>query len=139
MVRIGEHFAFFLCIAFILVSCSAKKEPAMTDPKTVNTSAEVTTNLSCTLTSAELQKRRETVIAALQKAVVEKKELENGYSFRFTGSDAMIDQLTEFMKTERTCCNFFSFSLHVSDTTTAWLDITGPQGAKDFIQSELGL
>src|SRR3954469_22723419 len=56
-------------------------------------------NLTCRLTTAEQQQRKETVLASLQKQVVEKKELANGYAFKFAGSDKMIDELTEFSKT----------------------------------------
>ena len=70
--------------------------------------------------------------------MVEKKELENGFAFRFNGSDAMIDELTEFIKTERQCCDFFTFNLSVEgDSSTAWLELTGPKEVKEFIQTEL--
>ena len=69
-----------------------------------------------------------------------KKELKNGYSYKFTGTDKMVDELAEFVKTERICCDFFIFNLSISgDKSEAWLEITGPKGAKDFIKSELEL
>jgi hypothetical protein len=96
--------------------------------------------LSCKLTTPELQKRKETVIASLKQKILEKKELKDGYAFKFTGTDEVLDELTEFIKTERACCNFFTFGLSVSgDKTEAWLELTGVDGAKDFIISELGL
>ena len=98
------------------------------------------TALTCKLTSPELRERKATVIANLKKQVIEKKELKNGYAYRFDGSDAMIDQLTDFIKTERMCCDFFTFNISVSgDKSEAWLQIAGPKGAKEFIVSELEL
>lgn len=99
-----------------------------------------TTKLMCKLSSPEMRKRKETVLASLKKQVQEKKELPDGYAFRFSGTDATVDELTEFIKTERECCGFFTFSLSIAgDKNEAWLQLTGPDGAKDFITSELGL
>jgi hypothetical protein len=107
--------------------------------QTKNIPVEMTANrIACKLTSPELQKRKATVIAALKALVLEKQELENGYSFRFDGGDEILDQLTEFIKTERLCCNFFTFQLTVEDTVVE-LRLTGPEGAKAFIAEEIGL
>ncbi len=96
--------------------------------------------LSCKLTTPELQKRKETVLASLKEQMTEKKELKDGYAFKFPGTDKMLDELTEFIKTERECCDFFTFNLSISgDKSEAWLELTGADGAKDFISTELGL
>lgn len=96
--------------------------------------------LSCKLTTPELRRRKETVLASLKKQVLEKKELANGYAYKFTGTDDMVDELAEFIKTERACCDFFTFNLSISgDQSEAWLEIKGQEGAKDFIKSELEL
>lgn len=93
----------------------------------------------CKLTSPELQKRKATVIASIKKVIIEKKELSAGYSYRFEGSDHNIDLLTDFIKTERQCCNFFNFSIDIKNDQSAWLKITGKKGVKDFIAAELEL
>ena len=98
------------------------------------------TDLSCKLTSDELQKRKVTVLESLRKQIIEKKELESGYAFKFNGTDTILDELTEFIKTERECCNFFTFNLSISgDKNEIWLELTGPKEAKEFIQAELEL
>lgn len=80
------------------------------------------------------------LLKSLQEKVIEKKELPDGYAFRFPGSDAMVDELVEFIKTERECCDFFIFNLSISgDKSEAWLELTGVEGAKDFVKDELGL
>lgn len=95
-------------------------------------------NLVCKLSSPEMHERKSTVLASLKRQVLEKRELENGYAFKFIGTDKMVDELTEFIKTERTCCGFFTFNLSVSgDASEAWLELTGPEGAKDFITDEM--
>lgn len=93
----------------------------------------------CQLTSPKLQERKQTIIAHLQKQVLEKKELPNGFAYRFTGTDEMLDELTAFIKVERACCGFFSFWLSIQNQEAIWLEITGPKGAKEFITSEMAL
>jgi len=96
--------------------------------------------ITCKLTTPELRQRKATVLASLKQQVLEKQELDNGYAYRFSGSDKLLDELTEFIKTERECCDFFIFGLSVSgDKSEAWLELTGPAGTKDFISTELGL
>lgn len=101
---------------------------------------EEETVLACKLTTPELREHKETVLASLRKQVIKKKELSNGYAFTFKGSDEMIDELTEFVKTERMCCDFFTFGITVKDDKSETvLEITGVEGTKEFITSELEL
>jgi hypothetical protein len=101
-----------------------------------NNSKEV----SCKLTSDELMQRKATVLESLKKQVLESKELTDGYAFKFPGTDAVVDELTEFIKTERSCCDFFVFGLSISgDKSEIWLNLTGPEGAKEMIKTEMGL
>jgi hypothetical protein len=97
-----------------------------------------TNELSCKLTTPELQKRKETVLKSLREQIITKKELENGYAFKFPGTDKILDQLSEFIKSERVCCDFFVFGLSISGAQNEiWLELTGPEGSKDFISTEL--
>jgi len=96
--------------------------------------------LTCKLTTPELRERKATVIASLKKQILETKELKKGFAYKFSGSDSMVDELAIFVKTERICCDFFVLNLSISgDKSEAWLEITGPKGAKDFIKTELEL
>lgn len=98
------------------------------------------TEVACKLTTPELQARKATVLKSIREQVLEKKELPNGYSFKLPGSDAMLNELLEFIKTERECCDFFTFNLSIAgDKGEAWLELKGPEGTKDFIATELGL
>ena len=98
------------------------------------------TDFSCKLTSPELQKRKATVLAKLKEQILERKELPNGYAFKFKGDDETINWLYDFIKSERACCNFFTFNLSISgDKSEAWLQITGAKEAKGFITTEMGL
>lgn len=96
--------------------------------------------MTCKLTSSELQARKATVLNSLKAQMIQKKELKNGYAFKFPGNDKMVDELTEFIKTERECCDFFTFNLSISgDKSEAWLELSGEGDVKDFITAELGL
>jgi len=96
--------------------------------------------LACKLTTPELRERKAKVIASLRQQITGKKELKKGYAYQFNSSDSIIDELAEFIKTERLCCDFFTFKIFVSgDKSATWLEITGPKGAKDFIRTELEL
>jgi len=94
-------------------------------------------HLSCKLTSPELRKRKEEVIAVLKEQVLEKKELPGGYSYKFSGTDETLDMLTAFVKSERQCCDFFNFKLSINNDSFIWLEISGENGAKEFIETEL--
>src|SRR6187551_984198 len=94
--------------------------------------------LTCKLSTPELQQRKKTVVAELKKLLLETTELENGFKYKFDGSDKMLDLLNSFIKTERLCCDFFVFNLTASsDSSFAWLELTGPEGVKDFIKYEI--
>jgi hypothetical protein len=96
--------------------------------------------LRCKLTTPELRQRKTTVIAELKDLVLEKSETEKGFKYKFVGSDKVLDILTDFIKTERLCCDFFVFTLTASSNTNAtWLEITGPEGTKEFIKYEIDL
>jgi hypothetical protein len=94
--------------------------------------------LTCKLTTPELQKRKSTVIAHLKALVVERTELQDGYSYKFEAKDEILDKLIDFIKTERMCCDFFRFELTVEENITQ-LQITGPTGAKEFLKEEVDL
>jgi len=107
--------------------------------QTKNTAMETATKpITCKLTTPELQKRKATVIAELKVLVLTKKDLSNGYRYEFEGSDENLDKLNTFIKTERMCCDFFTFQLTVEENT-AFLNITGPKGAKEFLEEEIDL
>jgi hypothetical protein len=95
--------------------------------------------LICKLTTPELQERKKTIIAELKLMMLEKAETANGIKFKFEASDRMLDLITSFIKTERLCCDFFIFTLTLSDASGyTWLELSGPQGTKEFIKTEIG-
>lgn len=138
-----KKLVFIAALSTVFMACGGNSTKECSDPsclpgKTSSMKTDSTKSLSCKLTTAELQQRKATVIAQLKSKSIEKVELTNGFSYKFDDTDSTIDMLTEFIKTERQCCDFFDFSIRLTDGFT-WLDITGPEGAKEFIKSELEL
>jgi hypothetical protein len=96
------------------------------------------TKLACKLTSPELRERKRTAVADLKSLLLEKSETATGYKYKFEGSDRLVDLLTAFIKTERMCCPFFEFTLTVAgDESYAWLELSGREGVKEFIDQEI--
>lgn len=138
--KMKNKFLLILIAAFALSGCNPQRKAASPKGCSDDCMAKTTTDIACTLTSPELRERKETVLASLKAQVIEKKELRNGFAFKFLGTDEVLDELSEFIKTERQCCTFFTFNLSISgDKSEAWLELMGPRGAKEFISSELGL
>lgn len=96
-------------------------------------------SVTCRLTTPELQERKKTVIAELKKLVVKRDETTKGVRYSFNDSDSTIDLLANFIKTERLCCSFFEFNLIIGQSEGfVALELSGPEGTKDFIEFEIG-
>jgi len=79
------------------------------------------------------------LVEALLHAITERRELPDGYSFRVDNEHLTADQLVEWVNLERQCCPFFGFEiLWEPENGPVWLQLTGPQGVKDFIIGEFG-
>ncbi|HJZ80595.1 MAG TPA: hypothetical protein VKD91_09620 [Pyrinomonadaceae bacterium] len=92
--------------------------------------------IACNLTAAELQERRRSVLERLRDAVVEVKEVSNGFVYSFTAEESRCRELADMIDLERQCCPFLEFQLTVSGAGGPLrLEITGPDGTKDFLSS----
>ena len=92
--------------------------------------------VACLLTDAQLQQRRTEVLLKAKLAVLEMKELEDGFAYRFPGDDNWLSELTHIISLERQCCPFLRFRLTVEpDNGPVWLELTGPEGTKNFLRS----
>lgn len=69
---------------------------------------------------------------------VERKELPDGYEFRFDVS-ALAD-VSRFVENERKCCPFMAFRVEVAPASgPLWLRMTGPDGTRALLDAELHL
>lgn len=76
------------------------------------------------------------ILHLFENEVQEKTELPAGYKFRFPASS--FDALSRFISNERRCCPFLTFELLVEPADAGiWLELTGPEGAREFLNAEL--
>lgn len=92
--------------------------------------------IACNLTDLELQQRRAGLLQTFREALLETKELEDGYAYRFPSNANWITDLAQLVIVERECCPFLRFNLRLEPANgPVWLELTGPEGIKDFLQS----
>ena len=90
--------------------------------------------IACSLTDSELQERRRGVLQKVRSAVVEVRELEDGYAYSFPSGGERLSELAQLVDLERQCCPFMRFCVTVeSDNGPIWLEMTGPEGTKEFL------
>jgi hypothetical protein len=122
----------------ISLGASSQTKPSCTADCCKKVEKVKSTAFTCKLTTPELQERKATVLASLKKKVIEKKELKNGFVYKFENTKSIEDELNSFVKDEKECCDFLSFKItQSSDKKETLLEISGPEGAKDFITAEL--
>ena len=66
------------------------------------------------------------------------RELPDGFEFEFPADAATYQLLAEWIGGERLCCPFFDINLQVQrEGGPLWLRLTGREGVKQFIKSDL--
>lgn len=97
---------------------------------------ETSLPIACSLTSAELQERRSTLLQKVRSAVVEVRELEDGYAYSFPSEGEWLRELADVIDLERRCCPFLRFRITVeANDGPMWLELRGPEGTKEFLLS----
>jgi hypothetical protein len=82
----------------------------------------------------------EQLVKSLHHAILEMRELSNGYAFRVDTTNVGTGQLLEWIELEKRCCPFFDFELRWDrQNGPVWLHLEGAEGIKDFILDEFGL
>jgi len=73
-------------------------------------------------------------------ARAERKELADGYAFRFRPEAVSLMELADWVSSEARCCPFFDMTIEVErDGGPLWLKLTGKEGVKQFIRMEFQL
>src|SRR4051812_43559090 len=71
-------------------------------------------------------------------AVMEMRELADGYALRIPSDAATVMAAAEWMTLDRLCCPFFTFTLEIErEGGPAWLRLTGRPGTKEFLRQAL--
>ena len=93
----------------------------------------------CTLSDKELQERRKNVLSNVASSLIDSQELPDGFRFRFSFNDLILQDLITVINLERKCCPFLSFKLSLeAGKDFASLDLTGRQGSKEAIKELFG-
>jgi hypothetical protein len=89
------------------------------------------------LSAAERVRHKE-LLHRLRPSAHEISELPDGYVFRLNGDGISFIEAAEWVELERRCCPFLAFQLQIAGGENGFvLGVTGPAGAKPFIDSEL--
>src|SRR5262249_57392544 len=97
-----------------------------------------TSLVACSLTTAELQARRATLLAQSQSAVIETEELQEGFAFLLPGDGKWIGLIAELIVAERGCCPFMAFEVvAAANKGPVIVRAIGPAGAKEVLRSIL--
>ena len=92
--------------------------------------------IACELTPAELGVRREGLLAGLLALAQERLTITNGLRWRFAPTAEFLTAALKTIDAERQCCRFLKFVLTVEPGGgDMWLEITGPQGTAEFLNS----
>jgi hypothetical protein len=94
--------------------------------------------IACELTPAELAVRREELLRGLLALAQERITITNGLRWRFAPAAEFLTAAAKTIDAERQCCRFLKFVLTVEpDAGGMWLEITGPEGTAEFLNSLL--
>ena len=90
--------------------------------------------MSCELSDQQLAERTDAILRPLFAGVKERRTIENGFEYRFSGDDIWKARLFDFVDTERTCCSFIRIELAFEPGFgPIWLRLSGDDSAQAFI------
>ena len=93
-------------------------------------------SIACELTPAELDARREGLLPGLLEKAQERMSLSDGLRFSFAPSSEFLRAAVQTIDAERQCCRFLKFVLTVEPGAgDMWLEITGPEGTAEFLNT----
>jgi hypothetical protein len=95
--------------------------------------------IACTLTDAEMRKRRRTILDGVRGATLDVASLQLGYAYRFAPTSEVLAKLVHLVDFERQCCAFLTFRIIVeAGNQPICLEITGPPEARALIADFFG-
>ncbi|HEU4594842.1 MAG TPA: hypothetical protein VFS10_06710 [Pyrinomonadaceae bacterium] len=107
---------------------------------TNNTDAPKESPLACDMSAIEPARRGRHIATGreLFSAVMDIRELPDGYTFRLHNGPDVLIKTAEFISLEKLCCPFLRFVIEVEPEGGAvWLRLTGREGVKAFIREEV--
>ena len=91
--------------------------------------------IACDLSAipAEARPRHASLLRSLAAKTRERRELGDGFAFRFDTDSGTLTELAEWIGLERRCCPFLRFTIDVEPGGALWLRLTGDGGVKAFV------
>lgn len=133
---------FVMAAVGLLAVIFSVKDAAMAQQKNGKQSMKNETPFMCRLDALDRaqRERHQALGKQLHADIQEVKELPNGYAFRLPAESSTIMSVAEWVTFERLCCPFFNFALELEgEGKPLWLRMTGREGVKPFMKSELGI
>jgi hypothetical protein len=94
----------------------------------------------CTLGPDALSARRQGLLSELLQQSAGRELLPDGLRLRFAPTGETLSSIAKAVEAERQCCRFLRFTLTVEpDEGQFTLDLTGPQGTREFVVALLDL
>ena len=94
--------------------------------------------IACMLTPDALRARREGLLAELLQTSTGHELLAEGLRLRFAPSAETLARVARAVEAERHCCRFLRFTITVEpDEGPLTLDLTGPEGTREFVAALL--
>ncbi len=88
--------------------------------------------------SPEDKKRYAALAKKLAKAVVARRELDDGFALQVGLGKITMGELGDWMSLESKCCRFLEIALE-PEGPVFWLRLSGRAGTKEFLKQELGI
>lgn len=94
--------------------------------------------VACTLTQAELATRRNELLPGLLSRANSQETIPGGLRWSFSETKGLLNDVASVIEAERRCCRFLRFRVTVEpDGGPLWMEVTGPEGAQEFLRSVL--
>jgi hypothetical protein len=91
--------------------------------------------IACRLNPFELFARRDTLLPGVIARAEHSEPLPDGARWRFKPSGELLLALAAMIDAERRCCPFLRFHvLAEADNGPVWLEVTGPEGTREFLE-----
>jgi hypothetical protein len=96
--------------------------------------------VACSLETPALARRQTELRAGLLSEAESVERLADGYRWQFAHAPDLFQRLGSIVDDERQCCRFLRFQVTGDmDRGTVTLDVTGPAGTADFLETWLPL
>lgn len=118
------------------VRASSAQSPAAISAEQASVNSEETD--FCNLPSVEQRKIQASLYKKFASLVTERKEIANGFAYKFSSEKTKLRELEQFIENERECCPYMSFKIDPqSSGKDIWVEVTNPKGEMEYFETFL--